>query len=99
AEARARREALAEAERRRAEEQQRAAREEQRRREQAEAPDPPDPPKPAPKTDYPVGIPIPGREGMVTVPSAGHDQPIDVRGIPSGTLVKDPVSGTKFRVP
>ena len=53
------------------------------------------------KAGYPRAIPIPGKEGYVFNPHTNN--PVDVRGIPSGTLVEDPQdpNGSKhrFRVP
>lgn len=52
------------------------------------------------KPDYRRAIPIPGREGMVFNPFTNN--PVDVRGIPSGSLVRDPADPNmdhKFRVP
>ena len=54
----------------------------------------------AEKSDYPKGIPIPGKDGFVFNPYT--NQPVDVRGIPSGMLVRDPNDDDpdhKFRVP
>lgn len=51
-----------------------------------------------PKT--PVAIAIPGKPGFVFNPYTNH--PVDVRGIPSKTLVRDPQDpdkSHKFRVP
>lgn len=50
------------------------------------------------QASYPVADPVPGRPGFVFSPDT--NQPIDVRGMPSGTLVMDPSSPrSKFRVP
>jgi len=52
------------------------------------------------KTDFPKGIKIPGKEGFVFNPY--NNNPVDVRGIPPGTLVRDPQDPDpdhKFRVP
>jgi len=47
---------------------------------------------------YPVADPVPGKPGFVFSPDT--NQPIDVRGLPSGTLIMDPSSPrTQFRVP
>lgn len=57
-------------------------------------------PSPPPKKDYRSGVPIPGREGFVFNPFTNN--PVDVRGIPPGTLVVDPQDPNpdhKFRVP
>ena len=54
----------------------------------------------APKPTYRYALPIPGKEGFVFNPFTNN--PVDVRGIPSGTLVRDPQdsnSDHKFRVP
>lgn len=59
------------------------------------------PPPSPPKRDIPVATKAPGREGYVLSPF--NSRLIDVRGIPSGTLVADPTfpeSDKKhFRVP
>jgi hypothetical protein len=55
---------------------------------------------PSGKPDYRRAIPIPGKEGFVFNPFTNN--PVDVRGIPSGTLVRDPQDPNethKFRVP
>lgn len=60
----------------------------------------PDPDIEPPKSDYRWAIPIPGKEGFVFNPFTNN--PVDVRGIPSGTLVRDPQDPNKahkFRVP
>ncbi len=60
-------------------------------------------PKPTvPKTtEYPYANPIPGKQGFVFNPY--NNNPVDVRGIPSGTLVQDPTQAAaerkSFRVP
>ena len=60
-----------------------------------------DPPVVKPKSDYPFGTPVPGKEGYVFSPY--NNKLLDVRGIPSGTLVQDttyPLTEKKyFRVP
>lgn len=60
-----------------------------------------DPPVTKATSDYPFGTPIPGREGFVFSPY--NNKMLDVRNIPSGTLVMDttyPPSEKKyFRVP
>ena len=51
-------------------------------------------------SDYRRAILIPGKEGFVFNPFTNN--PVDVRGIPSGTLVRDPQDPNtehKFRVP
>ena len=58
---------------------------------------PPEPPK---KKDYRVAVPIPGKEGFVFNPFT--NDPVDVRAIPPGTLVRDPNDPNPahmFRVP
>ena len=59
------------------------------------------PAPPEPKTDYPRGLAIPGKPGFVFNPY--NNNPVDVRGIPPGTLVIDPADPEKdkhkFRVP
>ena len=53
-----------------------------------------------PKRDYRVAVPMPGKEGFVFNPFT--NRPVDVRGIPPGTLVRapnDPNTDHKFRVP
>ena len=61
----------------------------------------PKPPKQENKKDYPFANPVPGKEGFVFSPY--NNKMVDVRDIPSGTLVQDPTyqSGEKkyFRVP
>ena len=55
---------------------------------------------PPPRQDYRVAIPIPGKEGFVFNPFT--NDPVDVRAIPPGTLVRDPNDPDpehKFRVP
>ncbi|BCU79064.1 hypothetical protein [Luteolibacter sp. LG18] len=58
-------------------------------------------PKQENKKDYPFANPVPGKEGFVFSPY--NNKMVDVRDIPSGTLVQDPTyqSGEKkyFRVP
>ena len=65
------------------------------------APDPQNPAsEPPPRQDYRVAVPIPGKEGFVFNPFT--NDPVDVRAIPSGTLVRDPNDPDpdhKFRVP
>ena len=63
----------------------------------SEAPSDPSPP---PKKDFRTGVPIPGKEGFVFNPFTNN--PVDVRAIPPGTLVRDPQDPNadhKFRVP
>lgn len=58
-------------------------------------------PEPAPRTDYPFATPIPGKAGFVFSPY--NNKMVDVRDIPSGTLVQDPTyppaEKKYFRVP
>jgi hypothetical protein len=67
----------------------------------AETGDAPAPPPPSTeKKDFPKGISIPGKDGFVFNPY--NNNPVDVRGIPPGTLVRDPQDPDpdhKFRVP
>ena len=60
-----------------------------------------EPPEVKPTNDYPFGTPVPGKEGYVFSPY--NNKLLDVRGIPSGTLVQDttyPLTEKKyFRVP
>lgn len=84
-------------------------REEQNKQEAADtprerAPDPGvTPPKPAEKktSDYAFANPVPGKEGFVFSPY--NQKLVDVRDIPSGTLVQDPTYPASekkyFRVP
>ena len=63
--------------------------------------DPRDPDSsPPPKRDYRTAVTIPGKEGFVFNPFT--NDPVDVRAIPPGTLVRDPNDPDpehKFRVP
>lgn len=63
-------------------------------------------PKPEPKTpkkEWPFANPVPGKEGFVFSPY--NNKMVDVRGIPSGSLVEDPTypppeqKEKRFRVP
>jgi len=47
----------------------------------------------------PYGIPVPGKQGLVTSPFSGNSGYIDVSGIPPGTEVKDPYTGDIFLTP
>ena len=62
---------------------------------------PPPTTEPAQRTDYAFATPVPGKEGFVFSPY--NNKVVDVRDIPSGTLVQDPTyppSEKKyFRVP
>lgn len=53
------------------------------------------------RTDYPFANPVPGKEGFVFSPF--NNKLVDVRDIPSGTLVQDPTYPASekkyFRVP
>jgi hypothetical protein len=52
-----------------------------------------------PKSDVPYGIPVPGRQGLVTSPFAPDSGYIDVRSFPPGTEVRDPYTGKSFLTP
>ena len=49
--------------------------------------------------DLPYGIPVADKPGFVTSPYSPTQGYVDVRGIPSGTEVKDPFTGKVFRTP
>lgn len=49
--------------------------------------------------DLPYGIPVPGKQGLVTSPFSPDSGYIDVRGFPPGTEVKDPYTGKSFLTP
>ena len=51
------------------------------------------------KSDLPYGIPVPGKQGLVTSPFSRDTGYIDVRGFPPGTEVKDPYTGKIFLTP
>jgi hypothetical protein len=57
--------------------------------------------KPATPTPPPLGKPVPGRSGMVYPPGVKEttENMLDVRDIPPGTKVRDPVTKTVFLVP
>ncbi|MEN8848394.1 MAG: hypothetical protein ABF377_10030 [Akkermansiaceae bacterium] len=68
----------------------------------SEKPSQPDPemPKPLPKSKYKTAKATPGKPGYVTNPFTGGN--VDVRGIPPGSLVRDPNDPNpdhKFRMP
>lgn len=52
-----------------------------------------------PKGDLPYGIPVPGKQGLVTSPFSPESGYIDVRSFPPGTEVKDPYTGKTFLTP
>src|SRR6266496_6788195 len=49
-----------------------------------------------PKGDLPYGIPVPGKQGLVTSPFSPDSGYIDVRSFPPGTEVRDPYTGKSF---
>jgi hypothetical protein len=51
------------------------------------------------KGDLPYGIPVPGKQGLVTSPFSPDSGYIDVRSFPPGTEVKDPYTGKTFLTP
>jgi len=51
------------------------------------------------KSDLPYGIPVPGKQGLVTSPFSPDSGYIDVRSFPPGTEVKDPYTGKNFLTP
>lgn len=53
----------------------------------------------SPKVNYPTGIPISGKPGLVKSPYAQYAGEVDVKGIPSGTTVRCPFTGKIFIVP
>ena len=50
-------------------------------------------------SDLPYGIPVPGKQGLVTSPFSPDSGYIDVRSFPPGTEVKDPYTGRSFLTP
>jgi hypothetical protein len=50
-------------------------------------------------SDLPYGIPVPGKQGLVTSPFSPDSGYIDVRSFPPGTEVKDPYTGKTFLTP
>lgn len=62
---------------------------------------PPPTSEPTGRSDYPFATPVPGKEGLVFSPY--NNKVVDVRDIPSGTLVQDPTYPPAdkkfFRVP
>jgi hypothetical protein len=52
-----------------------------------------------PKRDLPYGIPVPGKQGLVTSPFSPDSGYIDVRSFPPGTEVRDPYTGKTFLTP
>ena len=50
-------------------------------------------------SDRPYGIPVPGKQGLVTSPFSPDSGYIDVRSFPPGTEVKDPYTGKTFLTP
>jgi hypothetical protein len=49
--------------------------------------------------DIPYGIPVPGKQGLVTSPFSPDSGYIDVRSFPPGTEVRDPYTGKIFLTP
>jgi hypothetical protein len=49
--------------------------------------------------DLPYGIPVPGKQGLVTSPFSPDSGYIDVRSFPPGTEVRDPYTGKTFLTP
>ena len=52
-----------------------------------------------PRGDLPYGIPVPGKQGLVTSPFSPDSGYIDVRSFPPGTEVRDPYTGKTFLTP
>jgi hypothetical protein len=51
------------------------------------------------KRDLPYGIPVPGKQGLVTSPFSPDSGYVDVRSFPPGTEVRDPYTGKSFLTP
>ena len=51
------------------------------------------------KTNLPYGVPVPGKEWLVTSPFAPDSGYVDVTGCPPGTAVEDPYTGKIFLTP
>jgi hypothetical protein len=51
------------------------------------------------KTNVPYGVPVPGKEWLVTSPFAPDSGYVDVTGFPPGTPVEDPYTGKIFLTP
>jgi hypothetical protein len=51
------------------------------------------------KSDLPYGIPVPGKQGLVTSPFSPDSGYIDVHSVPPGTEVRDPYTGKTFLTP
>ena len=51
------------------------------------------------KGDLPYGIPVPGKQGLVTSPFSPDSGYIDVRSFQPGTEVKGPYTGKSFLTP
>lgn len=51
------------------------------------------------KQEYPYGIPVPGKDGMVYSPFDKEAGYVDVRNMKPGALVEDPYTKKLFRVP
>lgn len=54
---------------------------------------------PTVRGDLPYAVPVPNKPGFVTSPYAPGQGLVDIRGIPSGTEVKDPFTGKIFLTP